>query len=212
MSEEAQPSEAPEVASLDDVINEFGSFEAPKPAEPAPVESPRYEAPRIDPFNEDQVNNYFAQQSRQQTALQASVQTLNQKLSQYEQREEQRRVEADIKDAVGKISKKIDGADPIMTELYLEKRARESEGFRKIWENRHSKPEALNKALEAISVELKDKFSVKSDPQLVENQRAMSQSQSKSVDTRSESPLEEKWDQSSEAERNRLWQSLKSGG
>jgi len=229
MNEENTPSESPEVVntsmeatpSLEDVINEF-NFDSP--AERQPAQSQQYTQPQnnqqsyqqtyqpqIDPFNEQQLNNYFAQVNQGQTALQSELQSLSQKLNQYEQREASRQVEADIKKAVDQISSKIDGVDPLMVELYLEKVARENHGFAKIWENRNSKPAALNKALSALTTEIKDKFLVRSDPQLAENQRAMSQFK-QSAETVSEDPFQDKWATASESEKDQMWAALKNGG
>ena len=193
--------------SLDDVINEFDFGTEPAPVQtPAPAPAPSV---KIDPFDDNQINQYLNQTLQGQTALQSELQAIKQTLSTYEQRENERRVEADIKQAVEKVSKKVEGVDPMMTELYLEKRARESEGFKKIWENRHLKPKALEKALDAIALEMKDKFLVKADPQLIENKRAMSQP--KHTETVSQDSFTDKWDSASQSERDRLWNQLKSG-
>jgi hypothetical protein len=214
MSDDTEIQEPSPAPSLDDVISEFDFGAESQPVQtPAPDQqnySQQQNNPvKIDPFDENQINQYLNQTLQGQTALQAELQSLSQKLSSYEQRDEQRRVEADIKTAVDTVIKGLDGVDPMMAELYLEKRARESEGFKQIWDNRHTKPAALKKALDAISIEMKDKFLVKADPQLLENQRAMSQP--KSSEPATQNSFNEKWDQASQAEKDRLWQQLKSG-
>lgn len=178
MNEEAQPSPEPEVAqTLDDVISEFNVEPIQQPVEQTPAEiTPQYQT--VDPLDTDQWNNYQQQQSQSQAALQGQLQDLNSKLTSYEQERVQKQVDADIKTAVEQVGKNVEDSDPLMIELYLEKRARENEGFRNIWENRTKNPKALDKALGAITNELKGKFSIKADPQLAENQRAIQQSQS----------------------------------
>lgn len=210
MSDENTPSLEPEVVNptLDDVINEF-SFDPPEQKPVQQQQTYQQQTVQIDPFNEQQVNQYFQQFANGQNALQSELQSVSQKLNQYEQRDAQRQVEADIQKAVETISKKVEGVDPLMIELYLEKVARENTGFRNIWENRNTKPQALNKALGALTTEIKDKFLVKADPQLAENQRAMSQFKP-SAETSSDNPFNESWDKASEAERDRMWANLKS--
>ena len=180
MNEETPLSQEPEVVqTLDDVINDFNidpsTTQTMDTAEPKPVEfaKPDY----VDPLDSDQWNKYQNQQSQNQAALQGQLQDLSDKLTHYEQDKLQALVDTDIKAAVESISSKVEDSDPLMVELYLEKRARENEGFKSIWDNRAKNPKALNKALGAITNELKGKFSIKADPQLAENQRAIQQSQ-----------------------------------
>lgn len=182
MSEETQLSEEPEaVQSLDDVISEFNVAPLPmETTEPQTVEHTQPQYTPVDPLDADQWNSYQQQQSQHQAALQGQLQDLNSKLDQYDQERVGNQVRADIKSAVDQVSKQVEDSDPLMVELYLEKRARENQGFRSIWDNRANNPNALNKALSAITNELKGKFSVKADPQLAENQRAIQQSQQSS--------------------------------
>jgi hypothetical protein len=141
---------------------------------------------------------------------------LNSKLTQYEQDKVQLQVEGDIKAAVEVVGKQIEDADPLMVELYLEKRARENEGFKSIWDNRAKNPKALNKALGAITNELKGKFSIKADPQLAENQRAIQQSQQSSNSTNAptyNNSIEESLGSAqSESEWDRAWNDAVRGG
>lgn len=183
MNDETQLSDTPEaVQTLDDVISEFNpsSTETMAPTEPKPVEYTQPQYNSVDPLDTDQWNHYQQQQSQHQAALQGQLQDVNSKLEQYEQERNNNLVQADIKSAVDTVSKNVEDGDPMMIELYLEKRARENDGFKNIWENRAKNPNALNKALDAITNELKGKFSVKADPQLAENQRAIQQSQQSS--------------------------------
>ena len=84
---------------------------------------------------------------------------------------------------MSKVVEKVENADPLMVELYLEKKAVENPKFAQIFQNREKNPTALNKALEAISGELAGKFDFKVDPQLAENHRAANQSQQSSGNT-----------------------------
>ena len=215
--ENAQPSPEPEVApSLDDVISEF-HVDPPTPAEPqqpAQPQAPTFQP--VDPLNDEQWRNYQAQQMQRETALQSQLQDVSTKLTQLEQERVNAKVEADIKSAVKTVSEKVENADPVMVELYLEKRATESEGFRKIWENREANPAAYTKALNAISGELSEKFSFKADPQLAENHRAAIQSQQSGnalpASEFNNSSEERLANAKSEAERQVIWNQIKSGG
>ena len=221
MTEETQPSEEPEaVQTLDDVINEFNFDPTPTqtmaPTEPKPVEYTQPQFNPVDPLDSDQWNHYQQQQSQHQAALQGQLQEVSTKLEQYEQERINNQVQADIKAAVEKVSKSVGEGDPTMIELYLEKEAREKPGFRSIWENREANPKALEKALSAISNDLKGKFSVKADPQLTENQRAIQQSQQSSNTNNAPTyanEIEEKLGSAeSDAEWERAWNDAIRGG
>jgi hypothetical protein len=221
MTEEtnAPESQEPQVATLDDVINEFNvPNPAPTPTPTAPVE-PRTAVPAMpegfDPLDEASVKNYAALQNQNLTALQSHVQELNTKLTQSEQHNAKVKVEADIRSAVETVSSEIDNADPVMVEIYLEKMAREKPGFQAIWDNRATNPGAFNKALKAVSNDLKGRYDFKADPQLAENHRAANQSQQQSETTTT--PTYANADEESlagaktDAEWNREWQKIKQG-
>ena len=218
MNDSTQPSSKPEVVTtLDDVISEFNIDPDPKPTVTAEPKTVEFATPEIvDPLDAEQWSNYQSQQSQNQAALQGQLQDLNSKLTQYEQDKMQALVDADIKAAVDSVSKDLDDSDPVMVELYLEKRARENPGFRHIWENRSKNPKALDKALGAITNELKGKFSIKADPQLAENQRAIQQAQQSSNTTTatkySNSIEEALGGAQSEAEWEHAWNNAMRGG
>lgn len=215
-----QPSAEPEaVQTLDDVISEFNIEPSPQtmaPTEPKPVEYTQPQFNPVDPLDSDQWNHYQQQQSQHQAALQGQLQEVSSKLEQYEQERINQRVQTDIKAAVETISKQVEEGDPMMIELYLEKEAREKPGFKSIWHNREANPKALDKALKAISNDLKGKFSVKADPQLTENQRAIQQSQQSSSTsnqpTYANSIEESLGGAQSEAEWERAWEQAIRGG
>ncbi len=220
MTEEtnAPESQEPQVATLDDVINEF-NVPSPTPTPTAPVE-PKAAEPVVpmtfDPLDEASVRQYATQQAQSQTALQSQLQELSTKLTQYEQQSAKAKVEADIRSAVDTVSSDIENADPVMVELYLEKMAREKPGFQAIWDNRANNPGAYNKALKAVSNDLKGRYDFKADPQLAENHRAANQSQQQSetttVPTYSNPAEEALANASNEAERMAAWKKIKSGG
>ncbi len=177
MNETTDPSPAPE-PSLDDVISEFN---VPAPASepthaPTVPQTPQTNHTAFDPLDQESVNNYVKNASERETALTRELQSLSGKVTDMEQNATRKLVESDIKSAVQKVNEKAN-LDPAMVEFYLDKMVREKPGFETIWNNRTQNPTAFNKALDAISTEIQGKFAVKSDPDLVKNQQAATQSQ-----------------------------------
>jgi hypothetical protein len=215
----AQPSPAPAAApapapaepkGLEKVYKDFNveaeahSFQPETPAPQAPVSQP---APvkKYDPFDPNFTANM---QSLEQTAARAES-TLSQtlgKLNALERQIHQRTVEADLKQAAGKIAEKS-GVDVEVAEVAMEARARKDPKFLQIWNNRTKNPKAYEAALDAFSGEMKDKFTVRQDPQLVENQRAVRASQQQMATTTKETD-QDKWasmtPQERAQERNRI--------
>ena len=217
-----QPSETPEVVesapTLDDVISEF-NVQAPVAATPqnnVQEFKPAQATQHIDPYDENQLNQWANQTANNQSQLQQQVQDLNSKISSYEQSQAQAKVDADIKTAVSKVTGKVEGLDPLMAEIYLEKRATENAGFKAIWDNRDANPKALDAALNALSNELDGKFTFKADPQIAENHRAAQQSQQSNATPKASehgSPLEEQLaNAKSEGERQVIWTNAKNLG
>jgi hypothetical protein len=178
MTEDTQASQEPTEVTLDDVIEEFSGSFTPETLRQEPIQQQQIvaEIGNVDPLDNDQWNRYLQSQQQNQSALQRQVQDLNSKLTEYQQREAQKLVEADVKKAVDLVNADLN-ADPMLVELSLEKYAREKPGFARIWENRNQNPKAYEKALKAISKDLQGKFSVRQDPQLTENRRAVRSSQ-----------------------------------
>jgi len=201
--------------TLDDVISEF-NVQAPVEAAPQnnvqefqPAQAPQH----IDPYDESQLNSWASQTAQNQSQLQQQVQELSAKLTQQEQARAQAIVDADIKTAVSKVTEKVEGLDPLMAEIYLEKRATENPGFKAIWDNRSANPKALDAALNALSNELDGKFTFKADPQIAENHRAAQQSQQSNATqtaTSYSNPLEKALaEATSPADRDRIWAQAK---
>lgn len=118
-----------------------------------------------------------------------------------------KQVEADVKRAVDYLQPKFDGVDPELLEVALDNKARRDPRFQKLWEDRSKNPAAWNKALDAFAGEYSKKFSVKSDPQLAENQRAVRASQEAQASTRRAADVNE-WDGLSKAEFDAKWRAM----
>jgi len=203
MTEEtAQPSSEPVAASatnepsLDSVYKEqYGVEEQAasfQPQSPQPVAQPAPQAFRApDPFDP----NFGAYQNQ----MANSVMSLNQALSQtrneigtLRQTLNSERVEADIKRTVSSIAEKS-GLDPKFAEVAFQLKAKENPQLLRIWNDRGSNPKALEKAIEVVSREFKQTYSVKQDPQLVENQRAVSASRN-SMATTAKTSQQDEWE------------------
>jgi len=176
-----QPTETEEVVtqepSLDDVISEYNVQSVP---EPAPVVSKEPETPSIpmnvDPLDEKSFNNYATQVAQGQSVLGNQLNEVKSELTQLRQERAELQIESDINDAVGKLNDGLD-LNPKLVRVHLEYTAQEKPGFKKIWDNRKQNPKAYEKALEAISKEMKGTYSMKQDPELTATQKAVQQSQ-----------------------------------
>lgn len=213
MTDEAQPSNEQDVATLDDVISEY-NYEAPVQQPQAKVPEPTAQN-YVDPLNEPQWRDYQNRQAQEQSALKSQLQDVTAKLTQYEQDTVKSKVEAEINRAVKTVSEKsgIDNKDYV--DFRLNKLAEEKPGFKKIWENREGNPNAFNKALDAFANELSGELDFKADPQLAENHRAATQSQQSAGTATSEfgSPQEENLAKAVESGNfEQEWAKQKAGG
>ena len=212
--------EQPTVPSLDDVVAEFAPS-IPESAQPAaaPVEPKTTEIPQVptsfDPLDEASAKQFAEATAQSNQALLAELQDLRSTITQKEEAKIQEQVNADINSAVDTVSESAGLDNKNYVQFRLEQRAQENEGFRRIWDNRHQNPAALDKALEAISHEMKNELDFKADPQLAENHRAASQSQQ--VTTAEAPKFNNAWEEKlasadSRAEKDRIWAQLKRGG
>ena len=209
MSEETQVQPEGE-PSLDDVYKQFNVQEAAESFTATPQPQPQPQPQHIpDPALDIEGFKGWAKQV--QSADQEIKQTLtsvNQRLSQYEQERQRTREEADLQKAVGVLKEKVPGADDEFLEIALAHKARKDPKLLSIWENRAKNPQALEAALKAVGNELANKFSLKADPQLIENTRAMKASRDQKATTQAPSP-DEKWQNHETFERE--WSKLVNG-
>jgi len=163
-----------------------------------------------DPFSPDFANYQAQIASGLSTLNQALAQTKGE-LTQMQQKLSYERTEADIKSAVDVIAAKSK-LDPTIVEVAMEAEARKSPQFKAIWNNRSKNPAALQEALGVLSEQFQQRFSVKQDPQLVENQRAIQASRNQMATT-SKTSEQDEWANMKPAERQAKVQMLiRSGG
>ena len=197
----ATPAQAETVSPSEQVYKEF-NIEAeaatfsPQSPQPAQQLQPQFKVP--DPFDPS-FATYQAQMAQGVTSLNQALQATRQELGSLRQQLNNERTEADIKKAVGTIAEES-GLDPKFAEVAFQLRAKEDARLLTIWNNRGKNPVALDKALKAVAAEFKQTYTVKQDPQLVENQRAVKASQQQMATTHKPSQQDE-WASMSPTER-----------
>lgn len=217
VTETPTPETAP-TQTLEEVYKQFNVDDAAQQFTAQPVQNtppqtfqpPVQQPPYIpDPISDSEgYRQYMLASQQQNSALGQTINTLNSKLTQIEKERQQQVIDADIGKAVARVNSKVK-ADPLMVELALEKKAREDVRFMKIWDNRYKNPKAWDAALEAVTSELQGKLSVRTDPQLTENQRALKASQ-RGMATSNQSK-DDTWDNLSDKEFDQKWSEVKRG-
>lgn len=212
-SETVEATESVEQApapSLDEIAKEFSVEEQVSQFHAQPGQSNESQTFIPDPISDpDQYNQYVRQQSSTIDNVSKSVKELSEKLSAHENRMIQQQVEADLNRAVATVNKKL-GVENEMAEIALRMEYEKNPSFQKIWDNRSKNPEAFDKALNAVADKYAQKFAVKQDPQLTENQMAAK----KSLQTMNKSPSEDpnsKWENMDPGEFEREWDRMRRG-
>jgi hypothetical protein len=104
--------------------------------------------------------------------------------------------------------------DADLIEFAYAKQIRDDKKFAAVYANRDKNPKAWAAASKAMNESLAKKFSVRADPQLAENQKALKQAQQTSATTKqtSSNPLEERLAGKNGAEFEREWNKMVRGG
>ena len=118
----------------------------------------------------------FTAFANQFAELKQQVEQTSQQTSELASSRQQETLNKEIAEAVGKINESV-GGDADMAELYLEKQYRENPDLKKVWDNRFTNPDALDKALDIVGKEWAAKNVNLTDPAVAENQRALRESQ-----------------------------------
>lgn len=168
---------------------------------PQPVrQEPQAPVSKWDPFDPN-FSGHMQNVSKAALEAHTTLQQTRNELGTLQREIHTQRVEADIKSAVSTLTDGT-GIKPKIAEVAMEAKAREDARFRVIWQNRSKNPVAFQAALKAFKQELQDEYTVKQDPQLVENQRAVKASQQQMATTTKTSP-NDKWVDMTPAERQR---------
>jgi hypothetical protein len=193
-----------EPQGLEKVYQDFGiedtasQFQPQSPQPAAQPQAPAPVAPKFDPFDPN-FSSHMERVAKAAAEAHSTLQATQGKLTALERQLHQKAVEADIKQAVGLITEKA-GIDPEIAEVALEAKARQDPKFLQIWNNRQKNPKAYNAALQAVASEFQQKYTVRQDPQLAENQRAVKASQQQMATTHKPSQQDE-WSSMTPSER-----------
>lgn len=217
----AAPSEpaAPQPSGLEKVYADFNiedtaaQFQPQGPQAPAPQAAPQQpQAPAFkvpDPFDPG-FNDYQARVAHTVSSLTQALSETQGRISAFERNLQTRQTEADIQQAVGVITEKA-GIEPDIAEVALEAKARKDPRFLKVWNDRTKNPKAFQAALAAVASEFQQKYTVRQDPQLVENQRAAAASR-KQMATTVKDDANAEWAGMTPAERQAKVRTMIGGG
>ena len=209
-----QASETPPESTLEDVYKEFNveqqaqqfqAATAPKP--PTQGYQPPQEPVVPDPVTEAEAFRRWQMDQYHQThQAHQNLSALQEQLQHFSQAEMVRQVQTDIGRAVELVNKRLN-ADPEMVAVALDLESRRDPRFFKLWEGRYQNPQAWDKALDAWSRKMDGKFSVRADPQLAENQRAVRMSQQAMAQAPRRGPADD-WDNLGNEDFSHKWNQL----
>lgn len=199
-STETQPAET----TLEDVYKTYNVEEAAKSFNPQPQTQPQQaqpvqqDAPPValpDPVMDPTGYKAFESHRIRETAvLRQALNAIAGKQMQFEQAAKRQAEEADIKRAVEQVNSHLGDSklDPDVVEIALGAEARRDPRFLALWEQRSANPKAFNEGIKAFSSKLGKKFSMRADPQIAENFRALKETTSTKATTAPEESLTDK--------------------
>ena len=213
--ETVAPVETVETDPIADIVKKYGieeqatQFKETVAPEPKPVVT-ETRSPVPEPYDSENFKRYMEQQEQGTTALRQQYQTLAQVIGTLTAREASAKLETDIKEAVKTVDEIANLGKPKLVEAFLDSKVREDSRLKTIWDNRQRNPKALQEALKVIGKEIAEEFSVRTDPKLVEAQRARKAAQSTTQTTKDDSPDEKVQAQIDKAGGfERFWENLK---
>lgn len=170
--ENIQENNTPETPdSIESIYNDAkNTFQAQSPTTQT---SQQQFTPTPDPVSEPE--NFQTVLDQNTAALSKQLSDVTNQLSEIKTTELVKEAKEAVSQAVESVNKVVEG-DPDIVEGVLTARYNKDEKFKAIWDNRSNNPAALEKALNVIASEYKEKMSIKQDPQLTENQRAINES------------------------------------
>lgn len=164
-----------------------------------------------DPFDTENFKAFLARQAAGTTALEQAVTKVVGYLNERQRSEAISLTRADIEKAVSSIDEVVQLGKPKVVEAYLDGMVREDPRMKAIWDNRAKNPTAWNNALKIAAKKMQEDFSIKTDPNLVNSQRARKESQRQMATTSTETK-DEAWDNVSQEDFQRKWDQMVSGG
>lgn len=181
---------------VDDMAREFSAKPQPKEASRDP--ETRREETQIsvpDPVLDQAGYKAFMERNFRESAnTQQALRKLETQLQERDRAAFQEREEADIRKAVSKVNDHLGDAKlpDDFVEVALGVEAKRDPRFFTIWNNRTKNPQAYEAAVKAFSAKLGKTYSLRADPQIAENQRALREATSTKATTAPEQTMEEK--------------------
>jgi hypothetical protein len=214
--------EQPQETTLEDVYKTYNveetaqSFSAKpeqqqtqaQPAQPVQDQNIPIPDPTLDPTG---YKNWETARYKDQQALRQALQGIAGEIQKERVARAQAKEEADIKRAVESVNQHLGDSklDPDVVEISLGAEARRDPRFLKLWENREKNPKAFQEGIKAFAGKLSKKFSMRVDPQIAENQRALKEATSTKATTAPEDSLTDKLGKLTGAEFDRAMAQLR---
>jgi len=203
---ETEVKEAPQ-PTLADVAKKYNVEEEVKnfqpQVQPQVQQPPQYAQPLAVPDPVSDLEGWNKYQAYQNTVIGGTLRELANSVTEIRKNAELEKLNTEVNKAVAKVTDKLK-IDSVYAEILLEKKYRDDRIFKRIWDNRNVNPNALNEALDVIASEAGKVFQVRSDPQLMENQRAAKASQKAMSTTQQKSGSSEPLNMS-DTEFDRWW-------
>ena len=210
--------------TLDDVYRESGldkiqattQTEQPVRQQEVVKEEPKIEPSSIpDAYDSENFKAYMARRDAGTNELHKAVVAMAQHMTAEQQKAALALTRADIESAVKSINEIVGHPKEKVIEAALDGAVRDNPQLKAIWDNRGKNPAAWTKALNIVTKQISEDFSMKVDPKLVEAQRARKESQKQMATTSREddsNPLEDRLGKAQGVDFDLEWQRLVSGG
>lgn len=165
-----------ETPTIESIAAEY-KFGEESPTSSSDPQPPKAEAPPApDPTTDPEgYSKWLVANNQQNAELRTSLDQTLQELNAEKARIAQEREEQELNALVDKVHKELGEVPRNLVKYALADKYNSNEAFKTIIENRHKAPQALDKAIQALLPEMRKDFSIKADPQIAENQRAMSE-------------------------------------
>jgi hypothetical protein len=196
----AQPAEQPSApagnteATLDDVYSKYKVEDTAQEfkAQPSQQQQPQAPVQPVQPVQDQHIaipdptldptghRAFMADQQKNFGALRQALQSMAGEIQKDRIARAQAVEEADIKRAVDQVNSHLGDSklDPDVVEISLGAEARRDPRFLALWNNRSKNPAAFQAGVKAFANKLAQKFSMRVDPQIAENRRALKEATS----------------------------------
>lgn len=222
-SEDTQTS-APAEPTLDDVYKTYNIEETAQQFNAQPQSQPQPQ-PAVQPVQDQHLSipdptldpagykTWATEQQRNMGALRQALQGVAGEIQKERIARAQAQEEADIKRAVEQVNQHLGDLklDPDVVEISLGAEARRDPRFLNLWNNRHKNPKAFQEGVKAFSSKLAKKFSMRTDPQIAENVRALKEATSTKATGAPEESLTDRMGKLNGADFEREWARLRGG-